>query len=329
MPELFTSIKVSIDKHRQPGRFILTGSTNVLLLPSLADSLAGRMEVIRLRPLARCEIAGQQPEFLQQLFQANVSATTGNQARLGESLAHILCQGGFPAAIARSSDKRRANWYRDYSQALIQRDIQDLAKIRNLGSLPKLLSLSAGQTARLFNASELASQFSLSRPTIREYLTLLEQIFLIEQLEPWHNNRLSRLVKTPKLHLADTGLACALLGVSSKDLWQDRALLGQMLETFVYQELRKQADWHEQELHFCHYRDKDKVEVDVIIEQGRQLAGIEVKAAATIAKKDFTGLERLKDVTADRFAAGVVFYDGESVLSFGDRLFAVPVSLLT
>lgn len=327
VPELFTSLKATIDKNRQPGRFILTGSANVLLLPKLADSLAGRMEVIRLRPLAQCEITGKKPHFLSQLFQTDFSAT--NLARLGDTLAGTLCQGGYPAAIARRSEKRRNNWYRDYSQALIQRDIRELANIRNLASLPKLLTLSAGQTARLFNVSDLASPFAISRPTIREYLALLEQIFLIEQLEPWHNNRLSRLVKTPKLHLADTGLACALLGVSPHDLWQDKALLGQILETFIYQELRKQADWHEQELHFCHYRDKDKVEVDIIIEQGRKLAGIEVKAAATVIQSDFKGLKRLKDATDQRFTTGVVFYDGDTILPFGERLFAVPISVLT
>src|SRR5690606_28573203 len=134
--------------------------------------------------------------------------------------------------------------------------------------------------------------------------------------------------KTPKLHLADTGLACALLGVNSKDLWQDKALLGQMLETFVYQELRKQADWHEQALQLCHYRDKDKVEVDIIIEKGRQLAGIEVKASATVTQNDFKALKKFKETTGKRFTAGVVFYDGDTILPFGDRLFAMPVSLL-
>lgn len=205
---------------------------------------------------------------------------------MGESLADIICQGGYPAAIARGTEKRRANWYRDYITALIQHDIKDIANIRNLDSLPILLSLAASQTARLFNATDLASPFAISRPTIREYLALLEQIFLIEQLQPWHSNRLSRLIKTPKLHLADTGLACSLLGINSQSLWQDKALLGQLLETFVYQELRKHADWHEEDLRFYHYRDKE-------------------------------------------FVAGVVFYDGDDILPFGENLYAVPLSILT
>jgi hypothetical protein len=329
-PELFTSIKASVDQNRQPGRFILTGSANVMLLPKLADSLAGRMEILRLRPLARYEIAGEKSAFFQQLFQSDLSeAINANGiSRLGASLADIICQGGYPAAIARRTEKRRTNWYRDYSTALIQRDIRDISNIRNLDSLPKLLSLAASQTARLFNATDLAAPFAISRPTIREYLALLEQIFLIEQLQPWHSNRLSRLVKTPKLHLSDTGLASALLGINSQNLWQDKTLLGQLLETFVYQELRKHADWYDDELRFYHYRDKDKVEVDIIIERGQQLAGIEIKAAATITQGDFKGLNKLKNVSGKQFAAGLVFYDGDSILPFGERLFAVPLSIL-
>ena len=329
-PGLFTSIKASVDRNRQPGRFILTGSANVLLLPKLADSLAGRMEIIHLRPLAQCEISQQKPRFMQQLFSADFrpASSAAIHSRLGQSLAELICQGGYPAALTRTTAKRRGNWYRDYITTLIQRDVQDIANIRNLDILPRLLTLTAGQTARLFNAADLAAPFTISRPTIREYLALLEQIFLIEQLQPWHSNRLSRLIKTPKIHLADTGLACALLGITSQALWQDRALLGQLLETFIYQELRKQAAWHHADVNFYHFRNKDKVEVDIIIEQGQQLAGIEVKAAATVTANDFKGLKKIKASYGEQFAAGVVLYDGENILRFGERLFAVPISTL-
>ena len=330
VPELFTSIKASIDQNRKPGRFILTGSANVLLLPQLADSLAGRMEIIHLRPLAQCEISGHKPEFLDRLFKADFGSAANQQhyTRLGETLTDVICAGGYPAAIVRSTAKRRATWYRDYITTIIQRDVQDIANIKNLDILPKLLTLSAGQTAHLFNASDLAAPFSISRPTIREYLALLEQIFLIEQLQPWHSNRLSRLIKTPKMHLTDTGLACALLGINSQSLWQEKPLLGQLLETFIYQELRKQADWYPEALSFHHFRNKDQVEVDIIIEQGRQLAGIEIKASATITKNDFKGLNKLKEACGEQFAAGVVFYDGETILPFGEKLYAVPISML-
>ena len=338
VPGIFTSLKDSIDRHRQPGRFILAGSANVLLLPKLADSLAGRMEIIRLRPLARCEVAEEAPVFLDRLFKGTLTelnAETGGREsgpgrfrRLGASLAELICSGGYPPVLVRPAAKRRAAWYRDYIATIIQRDVSDLSRINNLDIMPRLLELTAGQTARLFNAADLAAPFAVSRPTIREYLSLLEQIFLIERLQPWHSNRLSRLIKTPKLHLADTGLAAVLLGVDRDTVLQDRTLLGQLLETWVYQELRKEADWQDAEIRFYHFRNKDKVEVDMILQQGRRLAGIEVKAAATVTSRDFNPLRKLQDACGGQFAAGVVFYDGDAVLPFGEHLHAVPLSLL-
>lgn len=189
--------------------------------------------------------------------------------------------------------------------------------------------LAAGQSAHLLNATNLAAPFQLSRPTIRDYITLLSRIFLLEELPPWHNNRLRRLVKSPKLHLCDTGLACSLLGTNAKALMADRMLLGQLLETFVFQELRRQASWQEEPANFYHFRDKDGVEVDIVIEvSGQRVAGIEVKAAATATATDFRGLRKLKTVTGDRFVAGVLLYDGEATMPFGEKLFAVPIRAL-
>lgn len=329
-PMLFTSIKASVDQNRKAGRFILTGSANVLLLPQLADSLAGRIEIIHLRPLAQCEIVGYKPTLLKQLFNADFGVAVNHSSfnRLGESLAELICTGGYPAAVARASAKRRNQWHRDYITTLIQRDVRDIANVRNLDILPKLLAMAASQTGRLFVSTELAAPFAVSRPTIRDYLALLEQIFLIEQLPPWHSNRLSRLIKTPKMHMSDTGLACSLLNVNSQDIWDDKSLLGQLLETFVFQELRKHADWHEYPLRFYHFRNKDQVEVDIVIEQGRQIAGVEIKAAATIKTSDFKGLNKLKEACGTQFAGGVVFYDGEAILPFGEKLFAVPIAAL-
>jgi len=194
--------------------------------------------------------------------------------------------------------------------------------------LPRLLTLAAGQSARLLNVADLAAPFQLSRPTIRDYMTLLARVFLLEELPPWHSNRLSRLIKTPKLHLGDTGLACALLGVDAAALWDDRALYGQLLETFVYQELRRHASWREEPVTFHHFRDKDGAEVDIVLESGGKLAGVEVKAAATVTAADFKGLHKLKSATRTCFVGGVVLYDGDAVASFGDGLYAVPHSCL-
>lgn len=326
-PGLFTALKVAVDRDRTPGRFLLTGSSNVLLVPTLADSLAGRMEILRLHPLAQNELVGRQPRFLPALFGAGYR--TRQSARLGPELADRVVAGGYPAALARTTPRRRAAWYREYVEALVQRDVRDLARIASLDALPRLLALAAGQTARLLNVSDLAGPFQLSRPTIRDYITLLERVFLLEELPPWHSNRLSRLVKTPKLHVADTGVACALLGLDAATLWQDRSTMGQLLETFVFQELRRQASWQTDELRFSHFRDKDGAEVDIVIERGGlELAGVEVKAAATVTAADFRGLRRLRDAAGRRFAGGVLLYDGETTATFGDGLFAVPIESL-
>lgn len=327
VPELFTALKAAVDRDRRPGRFILTGSANVLLVPRLADSLAGRMEILRLHPLAQAELAGNQPGFLGALFGDGFK--TNQQARLGNELAERIAAGGYPAALARASSRRRATWYREYIETLVQRDVRDLARISSLDVLPRLLTLAAGQTARLLNVTDLASPFQLSRPTIRDYVTLLARVFLLEELPPWHSNRLSRLIKTPKLHLGDTGLACALLGVDAAALWADRSLLGQLLETFIFQELRRQASWQDEPIAFHHFRDKDGVEVDIVLEgSGQRVAGVEVKAAATVTASDFRGLRKLKESAGKRFVGGVVMYDGEVTAPFGDRLYAVPIRSL-
>jgi predicted AAA+ superfamily ATPase len=327
VPELFTALKTAVDRNRVPGRFMLTGSTNILLVPKLADSLAGRMGILRLYPLAQCELERRQSGFLDILFEGGFKIR--RTERLAGQLAERITAGGYPAALARSTSRRRAVWYRDYLDAMVQRDVRDLTRISSLDALPRLLAMAAAETARLLNVSNLAAPFQLSRPTIRDYVTLLERIFLLEVLPPWHSNRLRRLIKTPKLHIGDTGLACALLGVVSDTLRADRPLLGQLLETFVFQELRRQASWHDDPMTFFHYRDKDGVEIDIIIERGaRSLAGVEVKATATVTEADFRGLRKLKNSVGKRFAGGVVLYDGEMTASFGDGLFAIPVRAL-
>lgn len=336
VPTLFAALKMEVDRRRMPGRFVLTGSTNVLGVPTIQDSLAGRLEVVRLHPLAQSEIAGQRPPvenvrqslgFLDALFGKGFKIR--RVERLGKEVCERIVTGGYPAALARPPGRRRANWYRNYLDAQTQRDVRDLARISTLEALPRLLALAAAQTAQLLNVSDLAAPFQLSRPTIQDYVALLERVFLLERLPPWHSNRLSRLVKTPKLHIGDTGLACALLGVDAAALAADRTLLGQLLETFVFQELSRQASWHEATFTFFHYRDRDKVEVDVVIERGTQaVAGIEVKAGATVTQVDLRGLRKLKAATGRRFAGGVVVYDGETCVSYGDRLYAVPLRLL-
>jgi predicted AAA+ superfamily ATPase len=327
VPELFTSLKVAVDARREPGRYILTGSANVLLVPKLADSLAGRMEILRLHPLTQAELARKAPDFLSMLFSRDFN--TGKVGRReGRGLVERVVAGGYPAALTRTTQKRRATWYRNYADTLIQRDIRALTRISALEALPRLLALAAGQTACLVNISELAAPFQVSRPTIREYMTLLSRIFLVDELPPWHSNRMKRLIKTPKLHIGDTGLACSLLGLDAESLWEDRATFGRLLETFVYQELRRQASWREEVVTFYHFRNKDKVEVDMVLESRGRVAAVEVKAAATVSGNDFNGMRKVQDAVGTLFVAGVVLYDGDAVVPFGKALYAVPISSL-
>ena len=326
VPSIFMALKVAVDRKRTPGRFLLTGSANVLLVPKLSDSLAGRMEILRLHPLAQSELAATESKFLDLVFEGAFKFSTSQ--RLGPELAERIVTGGFPAAIARKTQLRRAAWYRNYIETIIQRDVQDLGRIDSLEALPRLLALAAGQTSRLLNTSDLAASFHLTRPTIRDYTTLLERVFLLDELQPWYTNRLNRLVKTPKLHFGDTGLACSLLDLDAADLWKDRPLLGQILETFVYQELRRQSDWGDRPVGFFHFRDRNGVEVDFVLERGTELAGIEVKASATVTASDFKGLRKLQEAVGSRFTAGIVLHDGETCASFGDRCFAVPIRRL-
>jgi predicted AAA+ superfamily ATPase len=299
IPGIFTSLKAEIDRRRTAGRFILTGSANVLLVPRLADSLPGRMEILRLHPLAQSEIAGTRPNFIDHLFRGQFK--TSLHERLGGELAQRVVSGGYPAALARRAAARRRAWYRDY----------------------------AAYTARLINVADLAAPFELTRPTVHEHITLLERVFLLERLPSWHNSHMSRLVKRSKLHIGDTGVACALLGLDAARLDADRSTFGPMLETFVLQELKRQASGRPDPLAFHHFRDRDDFEVDIVLEEGgARLAGVEVKAAASVNESDLRGLRKLSAAAGKRFVAGVVLYDGEATIVFGDGLFAVPVRTL-
>ncbi len=326
-PEIFTSIKYVVDQQRTPGRFILTGSANVLLVPKLTDSLAGRMAILRLHPLAQSEMTGGPSDFLDTLFDGHFR--TGLADQLGKELVERVVAGGYPAAVELASESDRTRWYREHIDAQIQRDVQDLSRISSFEALPRLMAVAASHTAQMVNFEELASPFDLTRNTIRTYVTLLERVFLLDRLPAWHKNQMTRLVKRPKLHIGDTGVAAALLAMGTDDLREERSMLGHLLESFVYQEIRRQASWHDKVMDFYHFRDRDGLEVDIVIERGiSNVAGVEVKAAATVNDHDFRGLRKLAGAAGRRFKAGIVLYDGPATIPFGDRLFAVPIRFL-
>ncbi len=327
IPEIFVSIKQAVDENREPGRFLLTGSANALLLPKLSDSLAGRMESVRLAPLSECEIQNKVPTFLNKVLTQD--APSSDDIRIREHLFHRIIVGGFPEPLQRTSERRSSVWYQQYINTLIQRDIRDLTHIDHPDIMLKLLKLTAFYAGKLVNLTELGNKLGLDRLTIKKYMALLEQLFLVEQLPAWHTNEYKRLIKTPKLHSIDTGMMCAVRGLNRERLLKQPGDFGLLLESFVYNELRKQSVWIDEPLSFYHYRDKDKVEVDIIIENAQgDCFAIEVKAAATLNTKDFNGLKRFQNIAGARFKFGVLLYDGDHTSSFGENLFAIPIASL-
>lgn len=329
VPELFRSIKMNIDGNRKAGRFVLTGSANVLLLPNLSDSLAGRMEVINLLPLAYAEIAGRQN---QTLLQATLDGSIEQFSPViadDFSLASRLVEGGYPEPVVRESFMRKRRWHESYLETLIQRDIKQLGNIYKLDKIPALLMSLANHGAQLLNVSALSRDMGIDRATLNQYLNLLQQIFLVDILPPWFSNRNKRLVKTPKVHLVDTGLAAFLLGHDDKALEANRSLLGHLAESYVYTELKRHATALDVGLNFYHYRDTSKQEIDIVIESfSGALIAVEVKTAMTVTSSDFKILQRFREQHSEQFLQGIVFYEGKHIRSFGDRMLAVPLAYL-
>jgi predicted AAA+ superfamily ATPase len=327
-PELLLALKLAIDQDRRPGRFLLTGSANVMSLPTIADSLAGRIEIHTLLPLSSAEIAGRDGQFLarasnQDWAGLDVSGPVGD-----DFVAQVLA-GGYPEMRQRSTPARRQAWARAYITTLVERDIQDVARIEEAARLPELLAILSTLTGQLLNLSQLGGQIGLNLRTAEKYVGILEKLFLVRRLPAWSRNELGRLIKTPKLHFIDAGLQGALSRTSSELLARDRQRMGPLLESWVFGELLKAISEAEDAWFLSHYRDKDQVEVDFVLESPlRKVIGIEVKAAASVAAADFKGLRRLRDQCAQEFISGIVLYDGESVVPFGDGLWAIPFGSL-
>ena len=327
VPGLLLAIKESVDNDQRPGRFLLTGSANLMTLPKVADSLAGRMETVRLLPLAQSELRGHMPTFLDKIFKGELPPV--DHPVVAEELMEMVLAGGFPEAINRRTLIRRQNWYLNYLDALIHRDVQDIAQIEKINQLRALMRMLSHYNGQLVNYSSMGAPLDMSHTLTRKYIGIVEQLFLIRKLDPWFSNRLKRQTKTPKLHFLDTGLLAALQDITIEKLRRERQLFGPLLETFVLTELIKLSSWHSQELGFYHFRDKEKNEVDIIMQNREgKIVGIEVKASATVTNADFSGLRKLAEADNDIFSLGLVLYDHDKIVPFGERLYAVPVSML-
>ena len=327
-PALFTALKASIDRDRQPGRYLLTGSANALLLPSLAEALAGRMEVITLWPLSQGEIDERPDTFIDAMF-AEPAALRDVPGEPRDELIERVARGGFPEAVLTMTAGRRADWYRSYVGAVLLREVRSLADIDGLAVLPSLLSLLAARTASLLNVSELSRTSRVPVTTLQRYLALLQATFVVQTVPAWSANLGKRISKAPKLMFADTGLCAQLRGLNRARLLSDPLALGPLLENFVFAELCKQSTWSQTRVRIMHFRSHTRDEVDLVLEdEVGAIVGVEVKSSSSFDARDLKGMRALAALAGARFHRGVVLYTGPNSLPLGRNLELQPVSAL-
>ncbi len=328
VPGLFPAIKEAVDADRRPGRFIVTGSSNILTSMKIADSLAGRMEVLTLGPLAQRELEGTEGSFIDLLFGQWGGRPVLDEQTREQAYAKVLA-GGYPEPVARISERRRGAWFDSYVSAIIERDVRDIANIQDVGAMLRLLKILASRSASLLNYSELSRSLSLPQSTLKRYIWILESLFIIYELPAWSANLGKRLVKSPKLMFNDTGLSSNLLGFNLKRALNEPHITGNLLENFVVSELHKQMGWSDTQAALFHYRESSGKEVDVVLEnRDGAVIGVEVKSAFSVSASDFSGLRTLRESLKERFVRGVVIYLGSDIIPFAENLHAVPLSML-
>ena len=327
---LVRAIKIAVDEDPRPGRFILSGSSRFLTIPTLSESLAGRAGFVDLWPLSMAEVTGGSADFLSRVFREPTSLQGTESSWTREEYIRAICLGGYPEARGLRSQVARSAWYDGYLTTVINRDISDFAEIGKIRAIPRLLGLVAARAGSPMVIADLARSADLDRATVRNYLTYLDTVFLTTEVLPWSTNLTSRLSKTPEIFLTDTGLAAHLLGASEADLRRvGHPALGGLVETFVHAELMKLATVSEVPVSIWQFRDKDVREVDFVLEgPGGSVVGIEVKATTSPGADTAKHLRWLRDRIGDRFAAGIVLHLGQRASSFGDGIWAVPVSAL-
>jgi len=327
-PALFPAIKRAVDHNRAPGRFLLTGSANVLLVPRLSESLAGRIELLTLRPFSQGELDGVCETFVDALFGRPHPRAPSEGLTKSGLWARVL-RGGYPEICARRSVTRRGDWFRSYITTILQRDVRDLAHIEGLTELPRLLALLATRAASTANLADCARALAMPQTTLKRYVALLEMTFLMQWLPAWSSNIGKRLVKAPKLYLGDTGLLAHLLGFNKDRLRREPKQGGPILENFVVLELLKQMSWSKTKPEAFHFRTHAGREVDIVLEDhSGRVVGIEVKASATLGANDVKGLRALAALAGKRFHRGIVLYAGRDVIPFAARIHAVPLNAL-
>lgn len=336
-PELFLPMKMRIDRDRRPGKYLLTGSTNIFSLPKIADSLAGRLEVFDLLPLSQAELnRSPKRNFVDVLmdgkatpeaFASLTAPSEGSHTAVADVVQRIE-RGGFPEPTRRSP-KRRAAWYSSYLRTMLERDVRDIANIEGLHQLPRLLALIAARQASSFNLNSLSQEIGISYTTLRRYLDILKSIFLVQEVRPWSSNLSSKIVKSPKVYLVDSCLTCQLLKLDAAELNQNPNRLGPVLEGFVANELARLRAYSESKPTLLHLRSIRSQEVDFVLESSDGVvAGVEVKASRNLMPTDYSGMKFLEELAEDQFAGGVILYGGDEIKPISPRITALPYRAL-
>ncbi len=327
-PGLILELKKLVDEDPTPGRFLVTGSVELFRSAISPDSLAGRVEMIELLPFSQAEAeVAAVPRFLDRAFASDIPglAITGPT----ENVLERVLAGGFPEVLARHEPARRRQWLLGYARALAERDVPEIAALGKSDAMMPFLDLAAVSAGQLVNLSNLGSHLRLDGKTVDRWLTLLERMYVLRRVAAWHRNALKRLVKTPKLQFLDTGLLAALCGTDASMLARDRRRLGPLLECFVYSEIAKAVALDPEPTTIGHFRDKDGVEVDLVLERSPgKVVGIEVKASGTARPDDFRPLARIAAALGDQFACGILLHDGDRIQQTASRLFAMPFKVL-
>ena len=329
VPDLFLSIKHEVDIDPRPGRFLLTGSARLVGLRDIPDLLPGRSETIELSPLSQGEIDGDPDGFIDAVFARGADLRPMPSHLRRDDYLERAVRGGYPEAVRRSDVSRRGRFFESYISDVINRDIRQLADIERTGDMRRLVNLVAASTGTLANPLNMASRLQVPATTVKRYLDLLDLVFITRRVPAWSSNLVTRAVATPKLILNDSGLAAHLTGMSIKRARHPTAPIGPLMETFVLGELSRQLTFASQQVRLYHYRDRDRYEVDALLESAAgEIVACEVKAAETVRSEDFRGIQRIQRQVGDQLIAGIVLYAGQSPLSFGERLRAWPISTL-
>ena len=327
VPELLPAIKKAVDEDTSPGQYLLTGSVNIQSLPSVQESLAGRVAKIRLRPFCQGELAKKPPRFLDLAFHQSFDHGWVSHDR--DDLVEIAFRGGFPEAVKLGKDARR-RWHRDYVSALLERDLIDIARIQRLDAMRELIRILAAWSSKLMDISSIGAGLSIKRPTLESYINALETLYLVERVNPWTRTDYERVGKQSKLFMSDCGLMASILGWRFDQVRLDSDRSGKVLETLAFNEILAQIEASDSVYELFHYRDREKREIDFIVErEDGSILGIEIKAASTVNKRDFRHLEWFRDnLSKDRTFVGIILYSGVSLGSFGNGLWSVPFSVL-